>query len=111
MITQVAQARIAHVPSRSGTRFPVQLPVELLLPGGRLRASTRNLSIGGVFVASPLVLAREMRMQLAFALPGAVEPLVVDGAVRWADPGGFGVRFIGLRVRDVWALGQYLESL
>jgi hypothetical protein len=105
--------QLAHAPmhSRSGTRFPARLGVELVLEGGRLRGTTRNVSFGGVFIDAPLVLARDTRLRLRLTLPAEIEPLEVGGSVRWTAPGGFGVRFSGLRFRDVWTLGRFLEEL
>ena len=76
-----------------------------------LRAATRNLSFGGVFIDSPITFSRDTRLKLRLALPGEVQPLELGGIVRWTRPGSFGVCFSGLRFRDVCALERYLEAL
>ena len=95
--------------TRSATRFVVTLPVEMKLAGGRLRGSTRNLSLGGVLIESPLVIACDTRLILRLALPG--HELELAGMVRRTEPGGIGVCFERLRTRDVWRLGDFLERL
>ena len=55
-------------------------------------------------------------MQLRFQLPTQPEPVEVAGDVRWVvkrgagDQSGIGIRFQGLRARDVWALNRYFQS-
>ena len=55
-------------------------------------------------------------MQLRFQLPTQPEPVEVSGDVRWVvkrgagDQCGIGIRFQGLRARDVWALNRYFQS-
>jgi hypothetical protein len=44
-----------------------------------------------------------------------MEPVVVDGQVRWLEleeghVRGIGIRFEGLRARDVWALNKFFEQ-
>ena len=97
--------------TRSATRFVVTLPVEMKLAGGRLRGSTRNLSLGGVLIESPLVIAPDTRLVLRLALPGHELELELAGVVRRTEPGGIGVCFERLRTRDVWRLGDFLERL
>lgn len=105
--------QLAHAPrpSRSGTRFPARLDVELGLGGASLRATTRNVSFGGAFIDAPLTFSLGTRLQLRLTLPAELEPLEIGGVVRWVVPDGFGVRFNGLRFRDVWTLGRFLEEL
>ena len=55
-------------------------------------------------------------VQLRFQLPTQPEPVEVAGDVRWVvkrgagDQSGIGIRFQGLRARDVWALNRYFQS-
>jgi uncharacterized protein (TIGR02266 family) len=84
--------------------------IEVTFSGERLEALTRNLSFGGVFVESDARVPFGARVALRFALPTG--EVVVDGVVRWLEDGagqarGFGVRFDGLRARDVWALNKF----
>ena len=54
-------------------------------------------------------------MQLRFQLPTQPEPVEVAGDVRWVvkkegSHVGVGIRFQGLRARDVWALNQFFQT-
>jgi hypothetical protein len=48
-------------------------------------------------------------------VPTQSEPVEVDGQVRWVEMEdgqvrGLGIRFEGLRARDVWALNKFFEQ-
>jgi hypothetical protein len=85
--------------------------VEVCLPGGRLRGSTRNLSLGGALIEIPLPLACRTRLVLSVTLPGSRETLALDGAVRRNAPGVIAVSFERLSSRCIWSLGDFFESL
>ncbi len=51
-----------------------------------------------------------MRVRIAFAVPG-YERIDAPATVRWGDIGGSGLQFDGLRAKETWALGKYIESL
>ncbi len=80
------------------------------------RAHTRNLSLGGMFLESSELLPLQTTVQLRFKLPAQPEPVEVTAEVRWVEKGegallaGMGVRFHGLRARDVWALNRLFEK-
>jgi len=79
-------------------------------------ARTRNISLGGLYAevheAAPIGTA----VQLRFTLPTQPEAIEVAGDVRWVvrkgptDPIGMGIRFEGLRARDVWALNRFFQT-
>jgi hypothetical protein len=94
---------------RSSERHAVQLEVEVTIAEQLHKAKTRDLSLGGVFIYSKAKPAFNTRVHLRFAIPSQKELIEVGGVVRWDDPGGFGVHFDGLRARDVWALGRFLD--
>src|SRR5262245_23080129 len=96
---------------RGATRYECELPVELKVGEQKVVSTTRNLSLGGVFVVTDLKLPFGTRVSVRVTLPNQKEPIEAAGAVRWTDPGGLGVQFDGLRARDVWALGKFFESL
>ena len=101
---------------RIDPRYERQLDVELLLEGKKRVARTRNISLGGLYAevqdAAPIGTA----VQLRFTLPTQPEPIEVSGDVRWVvrkgptDPIGMGIRFEGLRARDVWALNRFFQT-
>jgi uncharacterized protein (TIGR02266 family) len=79
-------------------------------------SQTRNISLGGLYLESATPLPIGTTVQLRFQLPTQSEPVEVAGDVRWVvkkgtgDRSGIGIRFQGLRARDVWALNRYFQS-
>jgi hypothetical protein len=107
----VAAVRGSGPRTRSATRFAVRLPVELMVAGGSLRGSTRNLSLGGALIEAPLVIACRTRLVVRLSLPGTPEPLTFEGMVRRVEPDAVGVSFERLGSQLIWSLGDFLESL
>lgn len=96
-------------------RHEVELDVEVVVAGAgetRYACKTRNLSLGGAFIAGPATLrpAFGARLELRLTLPGGKDRVVAGAIVRWSNDDGFAVQFDGLRARDVWALGKFLEK-
>ena len=86
--------------------------MEFTLDGFTHTVRSRNIGLGGIFLATDLPLPYGTRLQLKFTVPDQREPIEVGGQVRWAfdgEEGGVGVRFDGLRARDVWALNKFFE--
>jgi uncharacterized protein (TIGR02266 family) len=92
------------------------LDVEVLAGEQRQVATTRNISLGGVFVETTTPLPLQTRLQIRFRIPTQPEPIEVAGEVRWVEPGGvdqlpgMGIRFQGLRAREVWALNRFFQG-
>jgi uncharacterized protein (TIGR02266 family) len=89
----------------------------MLFEGKKQVCRTRNISLGGVYVETPLPLAIGTTIQLRFQLPTQPEPVEVSGDVRWVvtkkaagEEVGMGIRFQGLRARDVWALNRFFQT-
>lgn len=76
-----------------------------------MSCTTRNVSLGGLFVYFSEPLPLGTKVTLTFSLPGLDEPIVAPVVVRWLEPGGFGCQFDGLRAREIWALGRWLDEL
>jgi hypothetical protein len=91
-------------------RYEVELEVELTVAEQHLHGTTRTISLGGAFIASPMRPAFNTRVQLEIAVPDRHQPIAVGGVVRWSDARGFGVQFDGLRAHDVWVLGKFFEQ-
>ena len=72
---------------------------------------------GGLYLDSLTSLPIGTTVQLRFTLPTQPEPVEVAGDVRWvvkkgtSDASGIGIRFQGLRARDVWALNRFFQSV
>jgi uncharacterized protein (TIGR02266 family) len=97
--------------NRSDERVEHHLIVEVDHEGTRFTATSRNLSLGGMFLEAKAPLKVGARLHLRFVVPTQREPIESDAEVRWLEAGGFGLRFIGLRARDVWALGKLLTQI
>lgn len=100
---------------RSDRRYDRRVPIDFTHEGSSFSAHTRNISLGGVFIDTDHTLPFGARISLKFKVPTQSEAIEVDGQVRWLemDEGrlrGIGVRFEGLRARDVWALNKFFEK-
>jgi uncharacterized protein (TIGR02266 family) len=101
---------------RIDPRYERQLAVEVFFEGKKQTSQTQNISLGGLHLDSPAPLPIGTTVQLRFQLPTQPEPVEVAGDVRWVvkkGPGeqsGIGIRFQGLRARDVWALNRFFQG-
>lgn len=100
---------------RSDRRYERRVAIDLVYEGTVLSTFTRNISLGGVFLETDRTLPFGVRVSLKFKVPTQSELVMVDGQVRWMEQeGGYvrgiGIRFEGLRARDVWALNKFFES-
>ena len=102
-------------PRRTEPRFERQVDVELTHAGTTYTGVTRDLSLSGLCARFDTAFAFGDRVSLRFTVPGQPQPVDVQGEVRWsqaAPEGGkfYGVHFLGLRARDVWALNRFFQS-
>lgn len=101
---------------RIDPRYERQLEVEVSYDGKKQTSQTRNISLGGLYLDSLTSLPIGTTVQLRFTLPTQPEPVEVAGDVRWvvkkgtSDASGIGIRFQGLRAKDVWALNRFFQS-
>src|SRR5215475_10851128 len=77
---------------RRSDREPVTLFVEYEGADDLLGDYTENLSSGGTFVATNRELPIGTGVQLVLGFPGLLEPISIEGTVRWTrdDEGGAG---------------------
>jgi hypothetical protein len=95
---------------RAGTRHEVDIEARINLDGAQTSCSFRDLSRGGAFASiGPLPLGTIVMVW--FELPDGGGSIEVDATVRWTAHDGVGLQFGGLRARDAWALGRYLDGL
>jgi hypothetical protein len=100
---------------RTQPRFERRLDVEAIVGAATYRGTTRDLSLGGLCMVMAAPLTFGQRVRLRFWLPAAKDAVEVDGEVRWSEGAApaeqtFGLRFFGLRAKDVWAVGKYLQA-
>ena len=102
---------------RTDPRYVQCLEVEILVGDNRQAATTRNISLGGMFVETTSPIPSHTRLQIRFRIPTQSEPIEVGGEVRWVKRGGgeqlpgMGISFHGLRAREVWALNRFFPGL
>ncbi|HTR51414.1 MAG TPA: response regulator [Kofleriaceae bacterium] len=73
-----------HDERRSDERVSVALRVDYHDADDLLADYTENLSTGGACVASARLLPEGTEVRLALSFPALIEPIRVDGIVRWA---------------------------
>lgn len=101
---------------RIDPRYERQLEVEVAYEGKKHVTQTQNISLGGLYLDAPAPLPIGVTVQLRFSLPTQPEAVEVAGDVRWVvkkgsgDESGIGIRFQGLRARDVWALNRFFQG-
>jgi uncharacterized protein (TIGR02266 family) len=92
------------------------LDVEIIAGNRTHSATTGNISLGGVFIETTETFPLQTRLQIRFRIPTQPEPIEVSGEVRWLEQGGpdqaagLGIRFQGLRAREVWALNRFFQG-
>jgi uncharacterized protein (TIGR02266 family) len=101
---------------RTDPRYDRRVDVEISVEGRQFAAASRNLSLGGMFIETDELVAEQTTIQIRFKVPTQPEFIEVSAEVRWLVPtkegelGGIGIRFHGLRARDVWALNRFFQT-
>jgi PilZ domain len=95
---------------RTQTRYDVSLAGVLEMEGNRIECNVENLSLGGALVGHPRV-AMGLRCKLTFSVPTQPEVIEIGATVRWSTDTSIGLQFDGLRAREVYSIGKYLEQL
>jgi hypothetical protein len=95
---------------RSSTRHDVDLEGRIQIGEVIEPCGVKNLSMGGAFLAARKV-PMGTRVTLWFRVPMLPDEINASGTIRWATDQGIGVQFDGLRAKETWALGKYLEAL
>ena len=83
-------------------------------------ARTKNISTGGVFVATPRVSPIGDHVSLTFRLPAAAEPIATQAEVRWirespspengGRAAGMGLRFVDAPLTALSAIQEFLRA-
>ncbi len=92
------------------------LPVRFRADGhtGWVAAETRNIGVGGAFIASRNVQPIGTALVVEITLPTTDQAFPVPAVVRWAshdDGGGMGVQFVDVDVDILLELNDYFASL
>jgi len=86
-----------------------------LSEGKTVIATSQNISLGGMLVEATEALPERTPVLVRFSVSTQAESIEVTGEIRWAATaqGGsveMGIRFNGLRAREVWALNRLFQS-
>ena len=75
-------------------RQPVNMPVDVIVEGNTLKATSTNVSEGGIALMLRRALPKGARPSVKFCLPHSDVPIEVEAEVAWADVKGLvGLRF------------------
>lgn len=95
---------------RTTPRRVVQIDVVLQVQGSEVRAHTRDLSVGGMFVITAVKPAIGSTVRVRLVIPTLGSDDVVDVVVRWTSPDGIGVQFGALRAIQTWAIQRAVRA-
>ncbi len=103
---------------RQAPRVPILLQVRYRTIKEQYSGFAEDMSIGGVFIATPRPLAAGTLLTLEFSLPDCPEPLKVKGIVAWARAApsrldqrrGMGIKFEDLSQRDKKRISSWIEK-
>jgi hypothetical protein len=89
------------------------LPIRFRAEGhtGWVTAETRNIGVGGAFIASPLVQPIGSKLAVELTLPTTDQVFALPSIVRWAQSDGMGVQFVGVDVDVLLELNDYFATL
>jgi DNA-binding response OmpR family regulator len=85
-------------------RHPIKMLVKVAIGEKELKATSTNISEGGIALLLHQALPKDAMPRLQFTLPGASQALEVETEVAWADIKGS----VGLRFRNIPASSQEL---
>jgi uncharacterized protein (TIGR02266 family) len=96
-------------------RAPVEIPVEVELSGESFVATSVNISLGGLFVATDRRFRIGDLLNLHFTLPDQAQEIAVAGEVQWlygrqGRTLGMGLRFVGLPTEAALAIQEFLRQ-
>jgi uncharacterized protein (TIGR02266 family) len=94
--------------------MPVRLIVDYEDADDFISDYTENLSAGGTFVHTSRTFERDTTIQLVLSFPGLLQPITLEGIVRWSRGGkqpGIGIEFLPGHDRDkLDALVELIEA-
>ncbi len=99
--------------SRAG-RTELDTRVELKAGDDAFQGTSKNIGLGGLFVATERTLRVGERLALTFTLPEQARSVAVRAEVRWVRqgstlPAGIGLRFVNPPVAATVAIHEFLR--
>jgi len=74
-------------------------------------AETRNIGVGGAFIATALVQQAGTQLTLELRLPTSDQLFQLPAVVRWSAADGMGVQFVGVDVDVLLEMNDYFATL
>ena len=92
-------------------RLSTEVKVDLEVRNKTVKAATRNISCGGMFLhVDPKKINGHNEVHLAIHLPNREQPVQIVGAVRRAELDGVAVEFEGLYNDNILAIERFVKS-
>jgi hypothetical protein len=91
-------------------RYERHLDVVIIHDGGEVECLTRNVSLGGMLLATTVQIPYGSKVRLRMHLPALKEATNIEATIRWVKDDSIGVQFGSLRAREVWALNQLFKE-
>lgn len=99
---------------RNHQRIDIDLPVDIIIEGKKISASTSNISCGGMYLPMPKesTLQEHAALEITLSLPSIDKPVKVMGAVNRIDgtDQGIAVEFQGLYDDNILAIERFIKS-
>ncbi|MFN3197811.1 MAG: TIGR02266 family protein [Bradymonadia bacterium] len=117
MSSQAAQAALE---GRQHARLDLQIEVDINSEHNFYTGFTRNISEGGLFIATSQIIDMGSILEFKFTLHPDPEPILVKGKVRWVRelneftddmPCGMGIQFIDLDPHTQSRIDRFIEQL
>jgi PilZ domain len=98
------------VEQRQHQRAPIHLVVRVVHEGHEFTAVGRDISIGGVFVATDSKVPFGARVTLHIDAQGSLPPLTLPAVCRWSSPDGIGMQFGLIGARETHAITELCRA-
>lgn len=98
--------------ARPGRVLPIRFRTSL--HPAWIAAETRNIGVGGAYIATPEVQEVGTSLTVELALPTNERKFTLPSIVRWAstsEPPGMGIQFVGVDVDIMLELNDYFGTL
>lgn len=116
-----AAGRHLGIVQRNNTRIKARLRVHYGTGEQKLLTHySVNLSTGGIFIETNVLLPVDTPLSLEFSLPGSLQQLQCKGRVAWINlpghtishrlPPGMGIQFVDLKLAELHAVKEFVQK-
>ncbi len=100
-----------HSEKRLFKRLEIGVEVELVINGSPIKATTANISCGGLFLMmDPERVKKDQDLSFVIHLPTQKRPVEVAGQVLRQEQEGVAVKFNGLYNDNILAIEKFIKS-